>query len=99
MKKELAQLSELVEKLSEVFSDKRFVTLSVLVQNMMVLAHHRREWIAFTPYLDVLKAMKEFRPNCHVSDWVFQEAQIIVDGHFMSDLENFQESLKNPDWK
>lgn len=83
MKKELLQLESLLTKLGNYFDDKKIITIAVLVQNA---AFHADEWNweDFNPIQQILKEMKEFSPDCHVTNWAYSEFQMIVDGYFMS---------------
>lgn len=86
MKKELIAFSELVRHLSGLFSSERYITISVVLQNMAFHADEFKE-SEFEPYLRALKLFKECRPDCHISNWVYEEADMIISGHFMSEFD------------
>lgn len=80
----LLNLQKLVEAISEVWTyDKRFVTMQVLLQNM---AHHTKDKEEpesfFQPYLKVLELFKVQSPSCHVSSWVYDEADNIIMSYY-----------------
>jgi len=83
MKKDLTNLSSLVEKIGKLWSHQRmYITVSVLLQNMAFEADDQPESY-FDKYLDILKEFTELRPNDHVLDWVYNEALMIVTEHFI----------------
>ena len=64
------------------------ISARVVVQNM---AFYADEWSReqFDPYLDILKQMKEYDFSNHVLQWAYHEAYMIIDGHFMSEDQEF----------
>jgi hypothetical protein len=32
--------------------------------------------------------MKEFNVNCHINQWAYDEAEMIIHGHFMAEYQN-----------
>lgn len=97
MKKDLTNLSSLVEKIGKLWShQKMYITASIIVQNMASEADDQPESY-FDKYLDILKDFTELRPNDHVLDWVYNEALMIVTGHFIM-LSDSLESDSNVYW-
>lgn len=86
MQKNLFNLQVLVEAIAKVWDNPRYVTMSVIIQNMAAYAGEKDESF-FVPYLKVLKLNAEYAPNCHVSQWIYSEAWMIVEGHFISESE------------
>ena len=86
MKQQLIQLESLLRDLGNLYTDNMVITASVLVQNM---AFHADEWeeSQFEPYLSILKKMKEYNEQAHILQWAYDEAYMIVFGHFMSQYE------------
>ena len=97
MKQELTNLAELIRQLCEIFDDKRYVTISVIVHNMAFNADNFSQ-LDYEPYLKSLKMFRDCRPDRHISNWVYNETSMIIDGHFMSisdvDLEREYFELK-----
>jgi hypothetical protein len=83
MKKELLQLEEVVRELGDFFCNKKYITISVIIQNMAFYAE-KWEWNQFKAPLRILELMKSQNEQDHVCQWVSDEASMIVDGHFMS---------------
>ena len=92
MKKELSQLHDLACAVAEHFNDSRLTTMAVIIQNMKFRAiGDTLTWSEFEKPLEVLKLNAIFRPDCHVSQWLYSEAKMIIDGHFMSMEDNEEE--------
>jgi hypothetical protein len=100
MKKDLTNLSSLVEKIGKLWSHQRmYITVSVLLQNMAFEADDKPEEY-FDQYLDILKDFTELRPNDHVLDWVYNEALMIVTAHFIElsdDSDSVDDNVYWPD--
>jgi hypothetical protein len=100
MKKDLTNLSSLVEKIGKLWSHQRmYITVSVLLQNMAFEADDKPEEY-FDQYLDILKDFTELRPNDHVLDWVYNEALMIVTEHFIElsdDSDSVDDNVYWPD--
>ena len=60
------------------------ITLSVILHNMAFIVNEESKIEDFKDYLLALKLFKDFRPDCHVSQWAYSEADMIIMGHFMS---------------
>ena len=84
MKSELLKLEELLRDLGNLYKWDMVITASVLVQNMAFNAD-KFSRTDFTPYLSILEKMKAYNPSNHVLQWASDEAQMIIDGHFMSE--------------
>jgi hypothetical protein len=90
MKKDLTNLSSLVEKIGKLWSHQRmYLTAAVLLHNMAFEADDKPESY-FDKYLDILKDFTELRPNDHVLNWVYNEALMIVTEHFIMLSDNLQ---------
>jgi hypothetical protein len=96
MKKDLTNLSSLVEKIGKLWDSKMYITASVIVQNMAFEADDQPESY-FDKHLDILRGFKELRHNDHVLDWVYNEALMIVTEHFIM-LSDSLESDNNVYW-
>lgn len=83
MKNELVKLYTLLRSWGNLYNDNMTISASVVVQNMAFSADEW-SWDEFEPYLDILKQMKGLNKNDHVMQWAYDEAQMIVDSHFMS---------------
>jgi hypothetical protein len=87
MKKELNQLETLLRDLGNLYNNNMVITASVLVQNM---AFHADNWKEeeFQPYLSILRKMKEYDEQAHILQWAYDEAYMIICGHFMYQYES-----------
>ena len=98
MKQELSKLEKLLRSIGNLYKWDMVITASVIVQNMAFNAD-TFEWDEFTPYLDLLKQMKEYNTSNHVLQWAYDEADMIISAHFMSlaeeesELNSFESTL------
>ena len=83
MKKTLSILSNILISLGDLYQDGMYKTAGVLVQNMSFCAD-KFEKEDFNPYLNILLNMKMFHTENHVLQFAYDEANMIVQGHFMS---------------
>ena len=83
MKKTLSILSNILISLGDLYQNGMYKTAGVLVQNMAFNADVFTEE-DFNPYLNILLNMKIFNTENHVLQFAYDEANIIVQGHFMS---------------
>lgn len=83
MKKQLNDLYELVKSLCDLYQyDKRFLTISVVLQNICFISSNTKTKVCYEKYNKYLKVLKNFakqRPDCHISGWVYDEARMIIE--------------------
>ena len=84
MKAELQKLEELLRDLGNLYQWNMVITASVLVQNMAFNVD-KFEHKDFEPYLSILEKMKSYNEANHILQWAYDEAQMIIAGHFMSE--------------
>lgn len=92
MKKDLSILSNILISLGDLYQNGMYKTASVLIQNMAFNADVFTEE-EFNPYLNILLDMKMFNTNNHILQFAYEEASIIIQGHFMS--KDFEEITNN----
>ena len=83
MKKTLSILSNILISLGDLYQNGMYKTAGVLIQNMAFNADEFKEE-DFNPYLNILLDMKMFNTENHVLQFAYDEANIIVQGYFMS---------------
>lgn len=92
MKKDLSILSNILISLGDLYQNGMYKTAGVLIQNMSFHADEFREE-DFNPYLNILLDMKMFNTENHTLQFAYEEASLIIQGHFMS--KDFEEITNN----
>lgn len=95
MKKALSILSNILISLGDLYQNGMYKTAGVLVQNMSFCADKFEEE-DFNPYLNILLNMKMFNTENHVLQFAYDEASMIIQGHFMSkDIEDSDDDIES----
>lgn len=84
MKQDLIKLKDLIESVRKIWNDDMITSAGVVIQNMLHEVNEDSDYDKYTPYLSILRQMKDFKGNHHVFNWIYDETSMIVYGYFMS---------------